>query len=225
MLLFIVAPLLSENRFFRIQIHLMLLFIGSAANSAGKLEVFKYISCYCLSQPLRPALPDPLEFKYISCYCLSCFMRSCWLVICAFKYISCYCLSLWTIYRRFWKPIQIHLMLLFIVPGSGKCRRSSRIQIHLMLLFINPADHAKHVHGNSNTSHVIVYHRAGAGDGIKPAFKYISCYCLSVFDTLEAGEYLDSNTSHVIVYPGALQEFFVGHGIQIHLMLLFINVV
>ena len=75
-----------------IQIHLMLLFIRPTSWTMLLEEVFKYISCYCLSVPhclfhlqmeiqihlmllfIMPKLRGGSEiwvFKYISCYCLS----------------------------------------------------------------------------------------------------------------------------------------------------------
>ena len=121
----------------KIQIHLMLLFIYppyflkfSCPNS-NTSHVIVY-----LRAPSRIRIS--LEFKYISCYCLSHFTLSFRQPEVVFKYISCYCLS--GSYRTLSPdpPIQIHLMLLFILPRQ-EIRASHR--------------------GDSNTSHVIVYPR------------------------------------------------------------------
>ena len=75
------------------------------------------------------------------------------------------------------------------------------IQIHLMLLFI--CQEKKHPARES-------------------AFKYISCYCLSLSPCNLGVIHSYSNTSHVIVYRLRPSLTFQEIYIQIHLMLLFI---
>ena len=53
-------------------------------------------------------------------------------------------------------------------------------------------------------------------------FKYISCYCLSVWKWPAGHRRIHSNTSHVIVYRSGHISDTGFHHIQIHLMLLFI---
>ena len=91
-----------------------------------------------------------------------------------------------------------------------------------MLLFIKYILQLTIETGDSNTSHVIVYQNVGWTGWSKNGFKYISCYCLSLYllqiqnptDTIQIHLMLlfisnvllspllaaDSNTSHVIVY-------------------------
>ena len=76
---------------------------------------------------------------------------------------------------------------------------------------------------NSNTSHVIVYRDQEDGKQFCWAFKYISCYCLSDLIKAIQRKVGDSNTSHVIVYPSPGIMFSENFCIQIHLMLLFIQ--
>ena len=122
-----------------------------------EMIIFKYISCYCLSQDGRGSSSVCGKFKYISCYCLSrsrkvisgeriiqihlmllfigvCLVQDAF--VDQFKYISCYCLSAST--RAWPEPtrIQIHLMLLFIGTVIFQWPATFKIQIHLMLLFI-----------------------------------------------------------------------------------------
>ena len=99
------------------------------------------------------------------------------------------------------QQIQIHLMLLFISALYIFQSYRYNIQIHLMLLFIE----------------IRITH-----NGKKQRFKYISCYCLSKHGGYIAGQELNSNTSHVIVYLIAYSHQIAFFLIQIHLMLLFI---
>ena len=117
---------------------------------------FKYISCYCLSQPQLQINLYYMDsntshvivyhgrahetvivdlFKYISCYCLSQLGGVVKNNFHKFKYISCYCLSSSCPAPGWHNPIQIHLMLLFIRISSFS-HLVGIIQIHLMLLFI-----------------------------------------------------------------------------------------
>ena len=157
----------------------MLLFISMFKNCVFKVNVFQYISCYCLSHFLQTNLTTVLisihlmllfigisffiyfflkGFQYISCYCLSMEKFSGKDFKKEFQYISCYCLSV------------------FHIPLWG-----------YKLYF--------------NTSHVIVY----LPEPYPPiskycSFQYISCYCLSnmIIRCLQHIRYF--NTSHVIVY-------------------------
>ena len=71
----------------------MLFFIAPHRANTRLLGIFKYISCYSLSEDINLVCGDRLLFKYISCYSLSkslIFSNGC---IALFKYISCYSLS------------------------------------------------------------------------------------------------------------------------------------
>ena len=105
--------------------------------------------------------------------------------------------------KRNGKPtsIQIHLMLLFIWSLTPNTPQSLRIQIHLMLLFIQSGTGRSSDLTDSNTSHVIVYRFPQNQSQDQKRFKYISCYCLSLFQYQLLFLPADSNTSHVIVYP------------------------
>ena len=140
-----------------IQIHLMLLFIFLPSVRLHFQIEFKYISCYCLS-PLKffrilwmwysntsHVIVYPLRLRYSPGPLYS---NTSHVIVYlgnkrgslhrteTFKYISCYCLS-------------------NIKQSSGL---SLSIQIHLMLLFILPPSRKERKKNNSNTSHVIVYH-------------------------------------------------------------------
>ena len=184
-----------------------------------------------------------------------------------FKYISCYCLSSHSVvHSKQWK-IQIHLMLLFIQRQPQNGAHCLQIQIHLMLLFIGITASNVHIPFGiqihlmllfilrcsviwEQTKHIQIHLMLLfillflCISGTHDRFKYISCYCLSVFIfiysflffifkyiscyCLSRGCFLsyipleNSNTSHVIVYRKAeLLRKTLFH-IQIHLMLLFI---
>ena len=200
----------------------MLLFITPTIKGASRIEIFKYISCYCLSVLHRQGIGSVIQFKYISCYCLSGSV----------------------IHDTIQVLIQIHLMLLFIVPSS--CKLPPIRQFKYISCYCLSAAEAAHpsTFTDSNTSHVIVYlsrsppsqtlsviqiHLMLLFIGLftvfiekESKFKYISCYCLSVVSAAAIPLLVNSNTSHVIVYRYSGTG--TGHCrfIQIHLMLLFI---
>ena len=187
-----------------------------------RLGIFKYISCYCLSnRAFAGIFWESIQihlmllfihnfsgsatnfqiFKYISCYCLSSAQRT---------------LTAWNRYSntshvivyRFRKKIQrseqhnsntSHVIVYLVRIYSG--RIPSRIQIHLMLLFIHISRRIEPNTINSNTSHVIVYP--------PPTLHHLSALLIQIhlmlLFILNAG----------IVFPA-------GAKIQIHLMLLFI---
>ena len=200
MLLFIYKDVLPPEHRPAIQIHLMLLFIVYGVADCSSVRGFKYISCYCLSTFWHPLRRTLFTFKYISCYCLSripasslsygeiqntsqvifypCTGDLFWNFK-QFKYISCYCLSHPPAHGSGQGQIQIHLMLLFIVEFVRGFHSWHLIQIHLMLLFISGGTCR-----NENCR----------------AFKYISCYCLSICQKFFRSLPINSNTSHVIVY-------------------------
>ncbi len=97
----------------------------------------------------------------------------------SFKYISCSYLSRRNLgnVRRF--IIQIHLMFLFIADERER-RFRFHIQIHLMFLFIILHRHSPFFKSDSNTSHVLIYHRSRR---------------------THINHYQNSNTSHVLIYP------------------------
>ncbi len=139
--------------------------------------------------------------------------------------------------------IQIHLMLLFICQEKKHPARESAFKyISCYCLSLSPCNLGV-IHSYSNTSHVIVYR-------LRPSLTfqeiYIQIHLMLLFIVLHPisfCRYLDSNTSHVIVYLAADRSpVFVaafkyiscyclsweswqkesGLLIQIHLMLLFI---
>ena len=140
-----------------IQIHLMLLFIVPSCMFSVIYPLFKYISCYCLSQSniyprlfiadsntshvivyrgsLTKGVTVPLDSNTSHVIVYRNWPQH-WCGPGRFKYISCYCLS------------RSH-------SAFASC---AAIQIHLMLLFIM----------NELANMVNDY-----------IFKYISCYCLS----------------------------------------------
>ena len=76
----------------KIQIHLMLLFIikKAAGVKAGKDSNTSHVIVYLDTSGISPKTDI---FKYISCYCLSAFQENPIVTLTLFKYISCYCLS------------------------------------------------------------------------------------------------------------------------------------
>ena len=119
------------------------------------------------------------------------------------------------------------------------------IQIHLMLFFIHISITICSAVLHSNTSHVILYPHAFSDASCQSEFKYISCYSLSRKRKTLLGNFLDiqihlmlffipipewymlgsrmnSNTSHVILYPSSWNLLRSRTSIQIHLMLFFI---
>ena len=179
MLLFIMPVRLPDSPQAYSNTSHVIVYRGSLNLAGGSRCRFKYISCYCLSGTIAiTGATTPIQihlmllfigelllflthksaFKYISCYCLSYNHQTECMLLFLFKYISCYCLSVCSIQRTTHDTIiQIHLMLLFIVPERP---------------FIGPGE-------DSNTSHVIVYHCPKSFTEDIDGFKYISCYCLS----------------------------------------------
>ena len=114
MLLFIQWFSCNHLSGFHIQIHLMLLFITRAARKKLVWDLFKYISCYCLSLTslILSIIPLNSNTSHVIVYHTGVFCKNLRL------------------------RIQIHLMLLFIILSGATWRGMSDIQIHLMLLFI-----------------------------------------------------------------------------------------
>ena len=135
----------------------MLLFIMSQKDLADLLNVFQYISCYCLSLKF-PTLPySEIKFQYISCYCLS------WLPRAIRSGVPNFNTSHVTVYPG--KP----------VSKDGKntfqyisCYCLSHHQLNSALIILN-----------FNTSHVTVYPILDSDTKCSYQFQYISCYCLS----------------------------------------------
>ena len=162
-----------------IQIHLMLLFILTSSVEKLAVNIFKYISCYCLSRRLKSGLCIISTFKYISCYCLSCGL----------------------LLHHAESHIQIHLMLLFIHTEKRCPKTEKNIQIHLMLLFIAMCSVS---YIEEWLFKYISCYCLSMKDCVKQQyrqlFKYISCYCLSRATIATQDRESYSNTSHVIVY-------------------------
>ena len=159
MLLFIHTATASNCRSLGIQIHLMLLFIEMAGLEMRPGPWFKYISCYCLShdrQEIGSAYIDSNTSHVI-------------------------------VYRSFWISCGIPSdnsntshVIVYLATTNAK-GNAEWIQIHLMLLFIYVAIIIDPIYKDSNTSHVIVYLMTLYVSELKiKAFKYISCYCLSL---------------------------------------------
>mgnify|MGYP004644714751 CR=1 FL=1 len=123
-----------------------------------KVNLFQYISCYCLSGKNWKMHLTRYNFNtsHVTVYPNRCLFN---ITSILFQYISCYCLSYWYYEPVFLRHISIHLMLLFILQ-AGRSERAGHISIHLMLLFIEVFggfDISKFLH--FNTSHVTVYLR------------------------------------------------------------------
>ena len=111
------------------------------------------------------------------------------------------------LYRRFYGILEVvktnsntSHVILYPIRDSISCS-NYQIQIHLMLFFILSALY-----------HLTTFSR----------FKYISCYSLSHPLVSIGLSRMDSNTSHVILYPNKSCSGRDITGIQIHLMLFFI---
>ena len=141
-----------------------------------------------------------------------------------FKYISCYCLST---NENFCDKISVnsntsHVIVYHASPQSK--RRGGMIQIHLMLLFISVQ--AGEVRAGPAFKYISCYCLSMFWEyvqGKRKIFKYISCYCLSQKFYVFPVCHFDSNTSHVIVYRLSAMRESGSKAIQIHLMLLFIR--
>ena len=105
------------------------------------------------------------------------------LAILSFQYISCYCLSI--------KHQIIHLCLNYF--------NTSHVTVYLCSFSAYVAHSS-----NFNTSHVTVYHIGYNTISCSTVFQYISCYCLSNFDTSTPFGKFNFNTSHVTVYHVSL---------------------
>ena len=136
----------------------MLLFIYISPFQHSLSFLFKYISCYCLSDGrlkqkrkvkriqihlmllfifsrLSSSIIANL-FKYISCYCLSWNIATHHLFYLVFKYISCYCLSCNIVQILGTNKPFKYISCYCLSCVSRRCSCNNRIQIHLMLLFI-----------------------------------------------------------------------------------------
>ena len=112
-----------------IQIHLMLFFINSIEEAIAQYCIFKYISCYSLSDHAGNSVFEECEFKYISCYSLS------------RRHLK----------KRFAKAIQIHLMLFFI------CHRSSPVSSLILFKYISCYSLSKPQHATIGKPTVFKY--------------------------------------------------------------------
>ena len=141
---------------FKIQIHLMLLFIppevvdqnGNPNSNTSHVIVYQDLE-WNRAIDLCIQIHLMLLFIYYDGYK--------WMDKYLFKYISCYCLSDSRLISGKCYIIQIHLMLLFIERELDYSFRVGIIQIHLMLLFILASLSFPPLPVHSNTSHVIVY--------------------------------------------------------------------
>ena len=156
----------------------MLLFIQSSICTQYRRVGFKYISCYCLSRPSRTSN----RRRIIQIHLMLLFIQQLALVswlLSGFKYISCYCLSKENVlvpnpvnhsntshvivYRTHRTPqraacdIQIHLMLLFILPRFGIAGKKLNSNTSHVIVYLRRIKLKGGIPDNSNTSHVIVY--------------------------------------------------------------------
>ncbi len=133
---------LNPVLFFRIQIHLMLLFIYLMCRCTISGISFKYISCYCLSgfsktRPQTVQIQIHLMLLFIS------HTHNIVILPPIFKYISCYCLSL---------------------PSHGQyITQANSNTSHVIVYQVGVMRESSQV-GDSNTSHVIVYHTPESGN-------------------------------------------------------------
>ena len=222
----------------------MLLFITVALLNFAYGDVFKYISCYCLSfafgwYPLKLFIQIHLMLLFIDIdgieWCDECHSNTSHVIVYPypdntdtdtdkFKYISCYCLS---------------------PAGDPVCHIKQEFKYISCYCLSKVPGAAKYLNEDSNTSHVIVYRSPG---GSFPPVSGIQIHLMLLFIPHKLRKTLGmnhSNTSHVIVYrdldqrgggaDGAFKYIscyclstwrcpeLVGTGIQIHLMLLFIK--
>ena len=189
-------------KFCRIQIHLMLLFIGGSDVYGWVDSAFKYISCYCLSLSMAQFFISAAKFKYISCYCLSNFklLHSSFnlysntshvivylvfyqilILFSKFKYISCYCLSQPQPRRAERLRLFKYISCYCLSSKPGRCSVQKK---------------------NSNTSHVIVYQPdRNVVYAILPIQIHLMLLFIGRLVVIHAPN-IYSNTSHVIVYQG-----------------------
>ena len=163
------------------------------------------------------------KFKYISCSYLSCSPPPLAQVISRFKYISCSYLSIlkgyWTFYWIIFKYISCSYLSRFPRELLNGARNSntSHVLIYLnatVLLFCSFT--FKYI--SCSYLSVLIHCQGTAGS----KFKYISCSYLSSICSWNSWRGHNSNTSHVLIYPGVVSVSVSIKIIQIHLMFLFI---
>ena len=157
----------------------MLLFIYYLFQFCGNLDIFQYISCYCLSKQYKAQCRNSTDFNtsHVTVYhwhkrklcrvcCISIHLMLLFiqiLSVCAFvspsfQYISCYCLS----YNHNILPaLLIYFNTSHVTVYRFPCVVSSILSRYF------------------NTSHVTVYLGRKQPSEHFLLFQYISCYCLS----------------------------------------------
>ena len=121
--------------FYRVSIHLMLLFIEKFSLNSG-LGQFQYISCCYLSGDKVKIVTEEVRFQYISC----CYLSS------ALSYMhhvcECFNTSHVVIYHKAlscphcgYPSFNTSHVVIYHISKSGK-ETSGKVSIHLMLLFI-----------------------------------------------------------------------------------------
>ena len=140
-----------------------------------------------------------VAFQYISCYCLSEPVRS-QDMNCVFQYISCYCLSASMLQNISQTAISIHLMLLFIRisfhlfpvflyfntshvtvyrPENLSFTLSTKFQ-YISCYCLSLCDVAHIITGRISIHLMLLFIKNLEGfGGVLAEFQYISCYCLS----------------------------------------------
>ena len=135
MLLFIGIEWLMGTRLFNFNTSHVTVYLDETGENKT-LELFQYISCYCLSRSrrLRPAL------KSISIHLMLLFINSGYIrserLLCISIHLMLLFIGGGDSWYGYLKKISIHLMLLFIRSRSPVKNIPGLISIHLMLLFI-----------------------------------------------------------------------------------------
>ena len=118
-----------------------------------------------------------------------------------FKYISCYCLSgVFCFISHFTADSNTSHVIVYRFCCWKLCVVTHHSNTSHVIVYQDFQGVYRIGVVNSNTSHVIVYHKRRVCSVQAAEFKYISCYCLSIY--------------------GNVRPSFIR--IQIHLMLLFI---
>ena len=125
-------------------------------------------------------------------------------------------------YSSFGLSIQIHLMLIFISPGSFCQNLESYIQIHLMLIFITDVIEVGVNVVYSNTSHVNLYRTSRGCWGVQ--FR-IQIHLMLIFifpGTASIVRHMIIQIHLMLIFISMRQYLRPLSAIQIHLMLIFI---
>ena len=103
--------------------------------------------------------------------------------------------------------IQIHLMFLFIQEARKMLDKGEDSNTSHVLIYHRCPLCKVGMPGHSNTSHVLIYLLVCADTNAESIFKYISCSYLSIPKIWLSAYLRYSNTSHVLIYPTFFQRF------------------